>query len=895
MGVHASGWWPDGEAAKILRNRGKVVPVIGAGISKSCLAPDSRALAQWLADTYPLPNGQTFSNPFNCQTVADEIADSRERSLQIRSDVADYLDLDKLGVGPNEVVRSLCRVQSRLVVTFNYDLLLEAAAALEGVDVESRTWRDHETITEIVLGDELPEKLVVFHAHGSVDDPSSIVLDRFSYADIQNDLRVEFIWRALLGRKSLCFLGVTLDEPYLIETMSSYPWTRTSHVFVSTAETVEQLSGRASITRARHGVVSESYPDHDVLRGFVQQLLIEPTAEVLSEPALPGPAALPVHSYVSNVVVPESSMGDEELALFMAPARTLTEADLALEGRVVIVGAPGSGKTQLVRQVATHVAPDEFAVLIPLSEVRIGPTSFESVLEQWTRRGEWVGRQAPANAQALRERTFHFFLDALDEVLPQEQERVARLIQELADAFPQHRFTVTSRPIAAVEAFSSDAWLKTRLLPDANWQTRYMEQRGVCWETLERQMPELADIRDLLQLPFFIAAVVDSYESGTLAESHDLWDVLSGLVTTALQREEGAGLLPLPSGPARDWLRRLALTMNLNGRASISASEAGFVTLPETLGLAGNPEDVCEALVQRALFETRGGAYVFTHRLISAALVAETLDQIEPSTELLDVIAPVRNDVVAGVREEWVVPLSFLLPRNENWRLAVEEKDPLQAARTVPLEATAEVRERAARLIWTTYEKWRIWIWNRNVPDFVEDGRRLARLLRSSDLEGLVNEIRLAARHESAQVRANAIEVLGLAGVDVEEEVAKIIRNDPDPVVRRHAFLVAERCGYIGLYEDIAERARTSDDELEVQDATLVALEMAPDSDVFALGLDLVQKESRFGALGILERRLDAGQRAQLIEKWVEIDPSPHSGARTTFEHLLEVVLKNGR
>jgi SIR2-like domain len=871
--------------------------VLGAGISKSCSAPDSRDLAQWMAASFTRPGGEAFSDPLHCQGVADEIVNgSPERSLQLRVDVAAHLDLGTLGASPNETVRALCRVPSRLVVTFNYDLLLEAGSQEQEVDVESLTWRDADRISEIILADEPPEKLIVFHAHGSVNDPYSIILDRRSYSDIQNDQRVEFVWRVLLGRKNLCFLGITLDEPYLITTMGSYPWTRTGHLFISTESTVDDLTmGRASITRARHGVLAVSYPTHDVLEGFAHQLVVDPAPDVVAEPTLRGPATAADPSYVENVLVAESSLDEEDVSLFLARLKVFSEDDLALGGRSVIVGAPGSGKTQLLRYIATKIPKDEFAVLIPLSEVRVRPMAFESLLEQWTQQGEWVGREAPVNEDILRERTYHFFLDALDEVVPASQDAVANVIVGIADAFPQHRFTVTSRPIEAVNRFAADAWLRIRLLPDLRWQERYLQRRGVSWNDLEGRMPELSDIRDLLQLPFFLAAVVDSYHAGTLEGAHDLWDVLRGLVTQALRREEGAGLLPLPAEPARQWLQRLALAMALSGRSSVQSTEAGLVDLPPGLGLTGSVQDVCEALAQRALLETRAGGYVFTHRLISAALLAEALGELDPTTELLDVIAPVRNDVVRGVRQEWIVPLSFLLPRNEPWRLAVAERDALQAARTVSSDAALEVREQAARLLWETYVEWRIWMWNRDLPDFADDARRLARLLRSPDLAGIADEVRVATGHESAQVRANAIEVLSLAGLDVEDEVANMIRKDPEPVVRRHAFLVAERDKYTDLDDDIAERAKSSDDELEVQDATLVAMEMAPDSEVFDLGLSLVLNENaRFGALGVLERRLEVSERARLIEKWIQADPDPYSGARTAFDHLLEEVRTSG-
>src|SRR5207253_2407471 len=97
---------------------------------------------------------------------------------------------------------------------------------------------------------------------------------------------------------------------------------------------------------------------------------------------------------------------------------------------------------------------------------------------------------------------FHFFLDGLDEKVPSQQAALAQWIVDLARGFPEHRFTVSSRPIDAVEVFAGPRtdegspdgeWRVLELAPDWDWQRRYLEAAGVTLDALEAEMPALRD------------------------------------------------------------------------------------------------------------------------------------------------------------------------------------------------------------------------------------------------------------------------------------------------------------------------------------------------------------------------------------------------------------------
>jgi energy-coupling factor transporter ATP-binding protein EcfA2 len=182
---------------------------------------------------------------------------------------------------------------------------------------------------------------------------------------------------------------------------------------------------------------------------------------------------------------------------------------VALGQRTLIVGAPGSGKSELLREAGRLAPDDESPLLIRCADLEPESGAPLPLLASVAARSVGLRGEVKVSAEALTQRRFHFFFDGLDEKLLDEQEGVARLILDLARQFPQHRFTVATRPVDAVEAFprgdlerdTAGDWRVLELVPDRDWQDRYLAAAGVGLADLEAQMPALRDLSGLLQLP----------------------------------------------------------------------------------------------------------------------------------------------------------------------------------------------------------------------------------------------------------------------------------------------------------------------------------------------------------------------------------------------------------
>ena len=890
------GFWPAGDAARFLDDRGFVIPVLGAGLSSGAGLPGAQDLAVWIVENVPSRRaGYTNAANPDLFTVAGEVGIEDQ---ELRCRVASWIGEWDLRSTP--LIEALVRVPSNLIITLNYDLLLEEAARQAGIECESLT-SDEAGLKRALdlVGDRHwpPKRLVVLHLHGSVDLPETIVLDPSSYQRLSCDGRFSDLVSLLMRLKTMLFLGTTLDESLLLTEMRRHR-SDTRHVLLCPqGEKAGLTDGRLAISESRDGIVIATFSTYADLDGFAAKLTAINPVSIPSMPAIAGPRARGLaFGYVPTVLVEHGVAGPDEserlAAIFLGNAsgpEPLGEIDVALGQRTLIVGAPGSGKSELLREAGSRVPEDESAVLIRCAEMQVESGDASTILASWARRGVGLTGEVEVSSEAIAQRRFHFFFDGLDETRISEQDSLARAITDVARAFPQHRFTVATRAVDAVEIFQIDdaehatrgEWRMLALAPDRGWQQRYLAEAAVSLEDLEAQMPALRDLSELLHLPFFLSQTVELYLAGELRDSCDLWDLVQNFVTTALNREAG---VKLPKNEARKWLCDVALAMHLAGRTSLRLDELTKVPLPTVVEkIIGSTEALSDTLIARLLLLKHGGEYAFAHRMIGEALAAEALDGLQPTEVLLDAVAPQSDGQISGVRSDWLVPLAFLMGQNQAWRVAVAERDPLAAARSVPVSAPADERRAAALSIWETYLELHVWIWDFGTPDLLQDANALGRLLDAGDLDDLIEEVRRGIDDESPQVQGNALRVLSRVNPDgFVDDVRRVLEDDcREPVVRRQAAIAARDIGARELLPVIIERAANPTSDVEAQDFSLCAFDLAGEDDLVATAIQLAG--SKYGRIFAESRLKDLASTSEFVRFLrASAEAEPDSTSRET-------------
>jgi hypothetical protein len=897
-------WVPE-VAARLLRSPAEVVPFVGAGISIGAGIPSGSQLAAELLRCGS-DRGVDFSSLSakgreDCRLVADHWA-RRDPALegQVREAVAEIISAAEREGKPSTCQRELARTPSRICLTLNYDLSLERAAAEQQIEYRSVLVPqiDNDLLTTITHPDDHP--LLIIHLHGSLADRDSLVLAGGGYLDATLSPGLDALLEHVLRSLRVCLLGVSFDEGYIATLFQKTAPSVPRHVFVGQAGEVEKIqSGRAAISEASHAITFAPFPDgaFAVLDAFARHLTSSSEApteefdgEISEEPYLEDEEYVPV-----SLIRAEDEASERDLAWKIALGQVdLLGEDQLDPDRCLIRGAPGSGKTSLLRHIAHTVkARGGSAMFVSLRSVA-RPTAGrpEEILAAWASRAECFGRDRNFEVDALRRRRVHVLLDGLDELPAAERTATGALVIGLAEAMPQHRFVLAARPIDTLELFPAPPWTPYVLQIRDEWREEFLRRRGLELADVVASVPGLEGSASLLSIPFFLRTVLELQVDGDLAKVRDLRELSSLLIRARAESD--------PTLPAAEhlmpWMRRVALAMTIAGTTSATLEDLRRfpIVIPRALG---DLEALAEQLVNRTLLMSEDGRYSFQHRLMQEALCAEELESLGPGTEVVETICPRVSATVAGIRAEWAIPVGMICHRSVVWREALRDRDPLLVARSVPGDASPQERRWAADTLWSTYLETRLWMHDRHGARPVEDAQVLAELLKDPALEEVQGEVIAGLDVDQRQIRSNAIEVLG--GTNWPGLLAAtraILVSDGDFVVRRHAAGVARDRGFDSLFEPLLRRALEADDQSEVDAMSAAAIELAPNSELLRTAMMLAAKGG--GRSWVVEsgarRRLKPADRLRYLRALTELKEDVGRFGEREFEELLGELRRPG-
>jgi hypothetical protein len=354
-------------------------------MSVPCGLPSGGELADWIrslpelgeVDFGRIPHGQQ-RNPL---WVAQEVSktDPQLRRWMMNRLVDWLLELEEAAT-PSAALRALAQTPNRpgLVLTLNYDRLVEKAAAEVGREVIPIGVQDIQSLLNDGLANE-NGSLRVLHLHGSLDDsPESLVLDADGYTKRADDQNVRVLFAALLPYFNLCILGSSFEEQYLATVLQARRPDQPRHVIVCESSAADRIrEGRAQISAQMHNVLVCDYPtgEHNVLEAFCERLVADDLNEAPAEPSVQPASTEADDLYVNRRLVDDRALSEVaneglEIALALNRLEILNEQDLRAERRALVIGPPGGGKSLLLERMGRVPSAGERGVLVRMRDIR---------------------------------------------------------------------------------------------------------------------------------------------------------------------------------------------------------------------------------------------------------------------------------------------------------------------------------------------------------------------------------------------------------------------------------------------------------------------------------------------------------------------------------------------
>ena len=818
--------WPGPELARLLRPCGVPVPLLGAGISAGAGLPLGADLAAWIA-VHPLANGVDFSplpadgarrNPLQvAQLLLDERPDAAE---SLDRAVRDLIAERSAAASLTDELLAIARTPGRLVLSLNYDPLIQRAAEAQGIAVVTVTRREIARL----IGARLPRRddpLHVVHLHGTVTRPDPLVLAAESYGNAMADGNVVALMSAVISHRAFCLIGTSFEEPYLKDIFQRFRHSPPRHVVVcpeDVAGLIDANDARAPLNRL-HGLAPCSYARdrHDVLGPFCSELVrcegVETSshqpAEVITDPL-----------YTPRRLLRVDEHDDPQVALMLGTTELIDEATLATEHRAVVVGLPGSGKSELLKHLASNPDSDSLPALVRMRDVSAVTGSAESLLREWLISADAAYATVDPDEAIDGDVRVHLMLDALDEHQPTTRAAAVDAIARVADAYPAIRITLTTRPTVAITELD---WPTYELQADPRWREDFLRTAGSSTEELFARVAQARPgIDPLLSIPFFVRRLVELGDA-QLQDALTRADVIAITKALLCQQVDADPGLARDAGAVVTWLTRVALWMQLTGSRRTSLAE--LAPLTAELGL-GEPTLLTERLAGRSLFEETADGWSFGHRVFADCLVADALTDADPAA-WLDIVAPVAHGRSA-LREDWEAPIGYLCRAYLPWREAIDGRDSAAAARSVPADADRDGRHRAASVLWARAHRLQVWL-DDSMGRGHDDAAVIGAMIAAGGLDDIARQIELALQSESRYDRANALDALMHAQPERGAElIAAVLVNEPDSTVRRSAASWARRLELYELRDLVLARALDPADDAEAGDMASVALRLTP-------------------------------------------------------------------
>lgn len=830
-------------AAFLQRERRRILPFVGAGVSVDAGVPAAAELAPLITQRArdsgaDIPDGADFTTV--CALVTEQL--THLRLQEITAEVVGGLEIT-----PTPLQRLIVRCPLRTVVTTNYEPSLAMAAHEAGLEPIIRTPDQARALERPGDG-----QVLIVYLHGTVERPETIALPGESMVALAGDEALKTILRALVAPHVVVYLGYRLppDDDYLREemrTLQAMFADRGPHRVLLSLDEAERRRDDLTELRQNAEITVETF---DSTLGYqaVQQaaLIIAPanTREAPGEHLSPVRQNALASYYLPPSILPVETEGERDPDARLAIAqmgfgseRLVTAAEIVEAHRAVVVAEPGMGKTQFLYRLGVD-STERDALFVRLSDLsgqlQEDDDEPERLLTAVLQAAKVFRDDARAPSRdSLDDNAYLLLFDALDEVPAERRARVLSMLDRIAERYAQHVIVVTSRVNDQAFALADESFTAFRIARDADWGRRYLVERGIVPERIERLYDEAHTITDLLAVPQYATLIGERLAE---EELRPLPATAFALMTDVAVRDvvEGeANKLGYPPDAVYRWLETLAVVLELRGRTTAATAELAAIPAPNEL----RGPDTRDRLIERALLRDVPDIAALQTNAIQEALAAQAiLESGDPLQTLRDAtVATLRGEATFRDDLDHAIDLFFEGAPSE-LRPPLRELDELRWARTARADAPEDEVADALETIWRIYRDRQVWI-DRNRGREIRDARSaVERLARAAPdrARAMRAEWAEATFDGEPTMRANGAFFLQQLGYDDETADWLVpLFTDHDPVVRRHAAMAAAglRPPEGALTPELGQAYLEDHDELAAETIGLALFDMAASAD----------------------------------------------------------------
>lgn len=202
----------------------KVVPFIGAGLSVPFKVPTWKSLIEEITKKYAVDDNEFLIQAvkiklksFDFWSAIDLLKDfAKLDDYDIQSEIVEIIKREQIELSDDSLhnYKDLKEMNFKVYLTTNYENLIYEYLRCRNIPI---LLKDINFNTQNLFDEQR-----IFHLHGTISNPGTIVISRKSYDELYKNERYENLLKAVTSSKKILFLGFSFDDQFVKQLISDH-------------------------------------------------------------------------------------------------------------------------------------------------------------------------------------------------------------------------------------------------------------------------------------------------------------------------------------------------------------------------------------------------------------------------------------------------------------------------------------------------------------------------------------------------------------------------------------------------------------------------------------------------------------------------------------------------